>query len=155
MDKIVEAANDSNTRQNAWFIKPTRIMRILSMFLFLSASLLADAQFALEKSIQLLLYGHGDHNGVVSAGEEGVVIFNEAENFESVNKRKWELINLNLDFELKWRTSFESDLNFEIKQVKYFDQYIYLMFEDVSIPMKSVFFVRAGNKMEGPSVISK
>lgn len=117
-------------------------MRYFIFFLCLFFIQHVHAQFIHEKGQELLIYGDGKQYGVVPTGENGVVFFVEAVNKESSLKRKWELINMDKNLELKWRSSFESDYNFIMSQIKYSDGYLYLMFEDSNVPMKSVFFAR-------------
>ena len=117
-------------------------MRYLVLFFMSFISPTVTAQFVIEKSLQLVLHEDDYQYGVVPTGKQGVIFFNEIKNLESTSKRNWEIINLDSDLEMKWKTYFESDYNLKITQVKYYDGYLYLMFKDLNIPMKSVFFAR-------------
>lgn len=76
------------------------------------------------------------------AGREGLVLYHESTGALSTGKRTWQVVFLDENLGAVWDSSFESDREFVISQVKYAEGYVYLLFQDTNIPMKSVFFVR-------------
>lgn len=118
-----------------------QIRIFICMILFiLKASL--HAQVVLEERLQLYLLGEGKQYGVVPIAEKGLVIFNETRNYNSSSKLRWEITQLDTMLQLQSKSFFESENNFKISQVKYHSEFIYLLFQDLNVPMKSAFFVR-------------
>ena len=114
------------------------------LFLLCSAIVCqSNAQFIHEKSQELFFNSIGRQYGVVPAGEHGVIVFTETKNNATTLKRKWEILKLDSNLEIEWRSYFESDFNYKLTQVQHAGDYMYLMFEDSNVPIKSVFFARA------------
>ncbi|MCG8307113.1 MAG: hypothetical protein MI975_06935 [Cytophagales bacterium] len=122
-------------------------MRILAVSIVVFLYTGAYPQIVLEESLRIPLFGLEKQYGIVPAGEKGMVIFNEARNNNSASKRIWEITMLDTLLNPIWKSFFESDYNFKISHVKYYDGLVYLLFQDLNIPMKSAFFVR-GNVTE-------
>ena len=108
--------------------------------IFLASSL--RSQIVLEEGLDFLLLGKGKQYGVLPAGDHGVVLFSEISNYDSDSKKKWEVTKLDTLLKVISKSYFESDYNFMISHVKHYKGYIYLLFQDSNIPMKSAFFVR-------------
>lgn len=101
-----------------------------------------SAQFIIEESLKTILPATSRQTGVVPIGKAGLVIFYEAISPQLYGKRKWEIIQLDTNFESKIQSSFESDIDFYIQQVKYHDGFLYLFFKDSYVPNRSVIFAR-------------
>ncbi len=117
-------------------------MRTIPLWIILLLPQIVFSQFVLEKNIDLLLPGSGQQYGVVPAETDGVVVFNETKSTESLISRKWEITHFNTDLEPIWKSFFESEYNFKITHVKYSEGNIYLLFQDINVPMKEIIFVR-------------
>lgn len=117
-------------------------MRLLIFSFFLIFFQSATAQFMTGKKVVLPLYDPQKTFGIVPTGKEGLVLYHESTSSLIIGKRTWQLIFLDENLDVTWDSSFESDRNFVISQVKYAAGYVYLLFQDTNIPMKSVFFVR-------------
>lgn len=118
-------------------------MRLSILFILVLCLGSLEAQFIQEKNLQLLLFGTKGQYGVVPADSNGIVMYNEIPNTESVSTRRWQIVYLNSNLEPQQRSYFESDYNFRLTHVRYYKGFVYLLFQDLNIPMRSVFFARA------------
>lgn len=118
-------------------------MRFYVFLLIIALPQNLEGQFVQENDLQLLLPDAKSKYGVVPAGKNGLVFFHEIPNLESFTTRTWEIIFLNTKLELLRKSYFESDNKFRITHVKHSGDYIYLLFQDANIPMRSAFFARA------------
>ena len=116
-------------------------MRITLLFIFLSFSICASGQFVREKNIIVPQKDTDYGYRVATAGKDGMVLFKEAYNIENRLKRKWDILLLDKELNLKGKSAFESELNFVISSVKPYSDYIYLMFQDTNVPIEKVFFL--------------
>ena len=110
-----------------------------------------QAQLMVEESLQLYLLEDGRQYGVVPIADKGLVVFNEIKNYSSSASRRWEITQLDTLLVAQSKSYFESEYSFQITHVKYHKDFIYLLFQDLSIPIKSAFFVRGNvidNKFE-------
>jgi hypothetical protein len=117
-------------------------MRLLLFFFFCIFIHSATAQFMTGKKVVLPLYDLEKSFGIAPTGREGLVLYHESTGPLTTGKRTWQVVFLDENLAATWDSSFESERNFVISQVKYAAGYVYLLFLDTNIPMKSVFFVR-------------
>ena len=117
-------------------------MRLFLFILLIFFFHCATAQFITEKEIFLPHYNPERPFGIVPTGKEGLVLYHESTSAQTIDKRIWQIVFLDENLDVVWDSSFESERNFVISQVKYESGYLYLLFQDTNIPLKSVFFVR-------------
>lgn len=115
-------------------------MRIFLCLLCFTHNL--TAQFRFEKDIVMPVTESLRYPGVVTLGEDGLVIFRENTPANTFSKRIWQVVFFDKDLEFSWDSGFESGINFKISSVKYTIGFVYLLFQDTNYPMKSIFFVR-------------
>ena len=117
-------------------------MRLLIFLCFITFFHSATAQFVIERKILLPFYNPEKPFGIVPTGNDGLVLYHESTHTMTSGKRIWQVVFLDKNLDVTWDSSFESEMNFVISEVKYASGYVYLLFQDISLPVKSVFFVR-------------
>lgn len=117
-------------------------MRIIILSILLLSNSVLRSQFSQENSV-LLPFGNDDKAyGVIPAQEEGVALYREVINYENYNKRKWEVTLFDSDLEFTTGAAFESDYKYYITYGRYSPGFVYLLFQDIELPLKEVFIMR-------------
>ena len=117
-------------------------MRGLFVVCLIVIGLQAQAQFELEENIIIPLGEYDSEYAVIPAGNDGLLLFHEVYTDAVPGKRKYQVLYLDDNLDIQWSSAFESDMKYKISKIKYIDGYIYFLFKDSNVPMKSIFFAR-------------
>ena len=106
-------------------------MAMNRFFLFWSTLLVAAplvAQVIQPKRVELILTKGDDYYTLVSAEENGIVLFRETENLDKANGFEWEFIKLDTGLVEEWRFNRAIGLRYEFMGYDYFDNHLFVLF---------------------------
>ena len=75
---------------------------------------------------------------IVTADQNGLVLFRETTRFEESTEHTWELLLLDTDLEVRWSTSLKTDLSYSLTAACTLDNYLYLLFKNQSSSKKDI-----------------
>ena len=101
------------------------ILVLLALFLAVWPIL---AQVAQPKRVELMLNKGEDHYTLISAEENGMILFRETENLDRERGFEWEFIKLDTSLIQEWRQTRFVSLKDQFLAYDYFDNHLYVLF---------------------------
>ncbi|MEM7550246.1 MAG: hypothetical protein AAF363_11245 [Bacteroidota bacterium] len=106
-------------------------MRRLVIFLLIfKFSSIALAQIEQPKRAEIILEAKDDYFTVVSAEENGMILFRQSSDRIEGKLRFWDLLKLNGDLEVEWQEKIRTNYDYNFIGYDYYDEDFYILFEN-------------------------
>ena len=111
------------------------------LLLFITVCVDSFGQLEQPGRIEIIMEDEDDYFQVLSAEENGVVLYREVRNRETRMERKYQVVLIDTALNKSWESTYYVHLKYIIRGFEYFDNHFYLLFQRNTESLKADLFV--------------